>query len=179
MIDKARNSEASDEDILERINSLSKIYPVDDDRGQRWYPIISDVRQQTLVHCRGVTGILGYAYPKDEFLLNWIASKGEEGERYRDERARFGTSVHRATEDLDQGRVLKTRDMSREMIKALVSYVNFHEDHRPEVLAVEKTVFDTQDRIAGTLDRIVAIGKSPLLPARRLGLPGGRSQLPR
>ncbi len=111
-----------------------------------------------MAHCRGVTGILGYAYPKDAILLNWIASNGANGEAIRDERARFGTAVHRASEELDAGATLRTRDMSKEMAKALLSYVHFHEDFRPEVLTVERTVYDTRDRIAGTLDRIVAIG---------------------
>jgi hypothetical protein len=155
VIDHARNGQPSDDEILQRIESLTKIFPVDDDRGHRWYPIEDG---KTLVHCRGVTGVLGYAYPKDAGLLNWIAEKGAEGERYRDERARFGGAVHRATEELDRGEVLRTKDMTREMAKALMSYVHFHEDHRPEILAVERTVFDTRDRVAGTLDRIVAMG---------------------
>lgn len=136
------------------ISDLQTIRPISDDFKRRWYPVEG-------THCISITTVLGYSYPKDPQLIEWIKRMGSDGDAYRDERAAIGSRVDKGTERLDIGSTLHQKDYSRDEWKALVSYRNFVEDHDPVVLAVQSTVFDTKDKVAGTLDKIVDIAGIP------------------
>lgn len=72
--------------------------------GQRYYYLFDDTG--TPKFYPSVTTILAQTLPKSPFLINWIAEKGiEEAERYRDERAAYGTFMHAAFEELLINRV--------------------------------------------------------------------------
>src|SRR4051812_13503510 len=112
-----------------------------DEQGIGWYRIDG-------VWCRGVTSVLGKAYPKDDRLLNWIANSGSGGEAYRDDAAMRGTNVHRAVRDLLGGATLSADAFPKDEWKCLVSFGNWMEDVKPTIEAVEQTVYDTRYRLA-------------------------------
>ncbi len=101
--------------------------------------------------------VLGYAYPKMN-SSRWMKKNGRHGGCYP---RREGTIRQPAfigqRNDSNGGKSVSESDYQRDEVKAIQSYVHFHEDKRPDVLAIEKTVYDVRDRVAGTLDRIMVI----------------------
>lgn len=86
--------------------------------GQRYYYLFDDTG--TPKFYPSVTTILAQTLPKSPFLINWIAEKGiEEAERYRDERAAYGTFMHAAFEELLINRVYDL-DGLKDKLKAYI-----------------------------------------------------------
>ena len=68
-------------------------------KGHRYYYRYDDAGNPELFP--SVTTILSQTLPKAPHLINWIANKGiEEAERYKGERAAYGTFMHAAFEEL-------------------------------------------------------------------------------
>ena len=113
------------------------------------------------------TWIKSYYYTSP-YLVKWIADKGiTESERIKKEAGIKGDKIHQATELIDRGEEIKIDDkilnketgemeeLTGDEIEAILSYRNFVDEKRPELLANEMTVF--AERYAGTLDRIFRI----------------------
>lgn len=96
-----------------------------------------------------VTTILSQTLPKSPFLVEWIASKGmEEAERYKAERAAYGTFMHAQFEEL-----LINRAYNLDALKGkLKDYIDFNklpdnfiyyaDDLKKDVLAFAQFVID-------------------------------------
>lgn len=96
-----------------------------------------------------VTTILSQTLPKSPFLVEWIASKGmEEAERYKAERAAYGTFMHSQFEEL-----LINRAYNLDALKGkLKDYIDFNklpdnfiyyaDDLKKDVLAFAQFVID-------------------------------------
>ncbi len=120
------------------------------------------------------TWIKSYYYTSP-YLIKWIAEQGlTEAERIKNEAGVRGDKIHQATEDIDKGIEinLNTKYLNKESgveeeltadeIEGINSYIKFLDKEKPEILASEMTVFskpDSQEKYAGTLDRIWAFKK--------------------
>jgi len=115
-----------------------------------------------------VTWIKSYYYTSP-YLVKWIADKGlTEAERIKKEAGTKGDKIHQATEEIDKGTEIKIdekflnketeemEELTGEEIEAILSYRNYVDRVKPELLANEMTIFAKE--YAGTLDRIWAVG---------------------
>lgn len=96
-----------------------------------------------------VTTILSQTLPKSPFLINWIANKGiEEAERYKGERAAYGTFMHGAFEELLINRAydldgLKAKLKSYIEVNRLPDdFIYYADDLKKDVLAFAQFVLD-------------------------------------
>ena len=96
-----------------------------------------------------VTTILSQTLPKSPFLIQWIADKGmDEAERYKQERAAYGTFMHGAFEELIIARSYDL-DGLKGKLKAYieserlpVDFINYADDLKKDVLAFAQFVID-------------------------------------
>lgn len=96
-----------------------------------------------------VTTILSQTLPKSPFLVEWIASKGmDEAERYKAERAAYGTFMHAQFEELIINRVYNLDDL-KEKLKTYVEvnrlpddFIYYADDLKKDVLAFAQFVKD-------------------------------------
>ena len=115
------------------------------------------------------TWIAGY-YPKGIAFYKWFANKGwDEAEALKIAAGERGSKVHQATQLLESGEemrmdvkmknpnTLQEEEISVEEWEAILSYSKWFNETRPEVLAVELTVFNEKHEYAGTIDRIIRI----------------------
>lgn len=111
-------------------------------------------------------------YPKGVYFHKWLAGKGwSEVEAIKQAAADKGSRVHYACQDLDEGKKIKITDkylnpsssqkeeLSKEEVDCLISYRDFLDEMKPELLTQEITSFG--DVYAGTIDKIFAIGENP------------------
>lgn len=120
-----------------------------------------------------VTTVLSQTMPKSDHLIKWIANKGiDEAERYRDERASYGTFMHAAFEELLINRSydldsLKSKlkdyiDCNRlpddfiynadELKKDILAFAQFVIDYDVKPLAIEIALVHPHYRYAGMID---------------------------
>jgi len=120
-----------------------------------------------------VTWIKSYYYTSP-YLIKWIAEKGlTEAETILKEAGLKGDKIHQATEDLDEGLEIaidakylnkangEREELTVEEYEAIMSYRDYIDKEKPELLANELTVFNknnSEEEYAGTLDRIFSIG---------------------
>ena len=99
------------------------------------------------------------SYPTSEHLVKWIAENGfHESRAMRDAAGKSGTKIHQNIELLLEGKEL-TREGSfttEEWVK-LESFVKWHQDYKPEVIALEVPVFSKKGGYAGRVDCIAKI----------------------
>ena len=115
--------------------------------GQRYYYLFDDTG--TPKFYPSVTTILSQTLPKSPFLINWIAEKGiEEAERYRDERAAYGTFMHAAFEELLINRVYDL-DGLKDKLKAYIEnkslpndFIYYADQLKKDVLAFAQFITD-------------------------------------
>ena len=96
-----------------------------------------------------VTTILSQTLPKSPWLVKWIADKGmEESERYKLERASYGTFMHAAFERLLIGRRYDL-DALKDELKAYIEtnrlpddFIYYADDLKKDVLAFAQFVMD-------------------------------------
>ena len=140
---------------------------------ERWYAKESKDKKTGLpeyAYYPSSTWIAGY-YPKGIGFYKWLAGKGwDEAEALKVAAGEKGSKVHQATELLEKGETisidsklvnpntLEEEELTVEEYEAIISYGNWFNAVKPEVLAVEMVVFNEENVYAGTLDRIIRIG---------------------
>lgn len=122
-----------------------KVYQLNSN-GHRYYYRFEDGEP---VFYPSVTTILSQTLPKSPFLVSWMAEKGmEEAERYKAERAAYGTFMHAQFEEL-----LIARSYDLDGLKCRLkeytdknglpdSFINYAEDLKKDVLAFAQFVID-------------------------------------
>lgn len=96
-----------------------------------------------------VTTILSQTLPKSPFLIKWIADKGiEESERYKGERAAYGTFMHAAFENLLINRFYDLDGLKDELKRYIEvnrlpdDFIYYVDDLKKDVLAFAQFVLD-------------------------------------
>lgn len=122
-----------------------------------------------------VTTILE-AYPKDASYFKWLKDVGGDADAIRDEAGRRGSLVHELTERYDSGEEVSYIDENgRPKYKMLEwsmfeRYVDFTENHKPNIDMIEVHMVSSELGYAGTLDRILSIdGKTYLVDIKTSG----------
>lgn len=140
-------------------------------KGHRYYYKYDDYGEP--VFYPSVTTILAQTLPKSPFLVSWIADKGEEeAERYKMERAAYGTFMHaqfeelliNRTYDLDslKGKLKEYIDEKQlaadfvyyadELKKDVLAFAQFVLDYDVRPLAVEIALVSDINHYAGMID---------------------------
>ena len=98
------------------------------------------------------------AYPQSTYLTQWIAEQGwHESQRIKSEAGERGTRIHDATSFLEDGIELDEKDYSLEEWYKISSFVDWHNEYKPEIIAKEFSVFSESGQYGGRLDRIYKI----------------------
>ena len=110
-------------------------YRYDDNGNPEFYPSVTTILSQTL--------------PKAPYLVKWIADKGiEEAERYKGERAAYGTFMHAAFEELLINRTYNLDDLKGKLKEYIEVYrlpddfIYYADDLKKDVLAFAQFVLD-------------------------------------
>lgn len=155
-------------------------------KGHRYYYNFGD--NGTPEFYPSVTTILSQTMPKSPFLIKWISDKGiDEAERYKAERAAYGTFMHIQFEELIINRVYdldglksKLKDYidnnklpadficyADELKKDVLAFAQFVLDYDVKPLAVEIALVHPVYNYAGTID----------LPCTMLEKPGSQDYI--
>jgi len=98
------------------------------------------------------------AYPTSEHLVKWIADNGfHESRAMRDEAGRKGTRIHTAIEQLLGGAELAKETFTVEEWHKLDTFVKWHKEYKPEIMALEVPIFSKKGKYAGRLDCIAKV----------------------
>lgn len=141
---------------------------------ERWYAKVTTnpmTGKKEYSYYPSSTWISGY-YPKGEYFYKWLAGKGwSEAEAVKQAAADKGSRVHKACEELDKGKAISVtqaylnprtkmkEELSKDEVDCIISYRDFLDEVKPELLAQEITSFG--DVYAGTADKIFRIKESP------------------
>lgn len=116
-------------------------------KGHRYYYRFND--DGTPEFYPSVTTILSQTMPKSEFLIKWIADKGiEEAERYKMERAAYGTFMHAQFEELIINRCYDLDELPSKLLSYIAKnnlapdFVQYADELKKDVLAFAQFVID-------------------------------------
>lgn len=116
-------------------------------KGHRYYYKFDD--NGTPEFYPSVTTILSQTMPKSEFLIKWIADKGiDEAERYKAERAAYGTFMHAQFEELIINRVYDLDGLKAKLKdyidnnKLPADFIYYADDFKKDILAFAQFVLD-------------------------------------
>lgn len=140
---------------------------------ERWYAKPSINKETGLPEYRffpSSTWIAGH-YPKGIGFWKWLADKGwNEAEAIKQAAGDKGSKVHYACQDIDLGEPVdiqtakylnpstgQAEELTPEEIDCILSFRNWTDAVKPELLASELTAFNEVEGYAGTLDRIYRI----------------------
>lgn len=99
------------------------------------------------------------AYPQSPHLTQWIAEQGwHESQRIKSEAGERGTRIHAASDALEDGVEILKQNYSLEEWSKICSFVNWHNEYKPELIAKEFVVFSPKGKYAGRFDRLYKIG---------------------
>lgn len=144
---------------------------------QHWYNVytVKDDKKGRFIGTFPSSTTILNAYPQSPHLTQWIAEKGwNESQRIKSEAGERGTIIHRGIELLLEGAEImenaplpygnSSRPLSLEEYWKLSTFVTWHGDYKPEVIAKEMKVFSKKGGYAGTLDAIVVVdGKMTII----------------
>lgn len=116
-------------------------------KGHRYYYRYDDAGNPEFFP--SVTTILSQTLPKAPHLINWIANKGiEEAERYKGERAAYGTFMHAQFEELIINRVYDLDGLKAKLKdyidnnKLPADFIYYADDFKKDILAFAQFVLD-------------------------------------
>ncbi len=116
-------------------------------KGHRYYYRYDDAGNPEFFP--SVTTVLSQTLPKAPHLINWIVSKGiEEAERYKGERAAYGTFMHAAFEELLINRAYDLDGLKGKLKEYIEVYrlpddfIYYADDLKKDVLAFAQFVLD-------------------------------------
>ena len=116
-------------------------------KGHRYYYRYDDAGNPEFFP--SVTTVLSQTLPKAPHLINWIANKGiEEAERYKGERAAYGTFMHAAFEELLINRAYDLDGLKGKLKEYIEVYrlpddfIYYADDLKKDVLAFAQFVLD-------------------------------------
>lgn len=116
-------------------------------KGHRYYYRFND--DGTPEFYPSVTTILSQTMPKSEFLIKWIADKGiEEAERYKMERASYGTFMHAQFEELIINRCYDLDELPSKLLVYMQKnnlapdFIKYADELKKDVLAFAQFVID-------------------------------------
>lgn len=116
-------------------------------KGHRYYYRYDDAGNPEFFP--SVTTILSQTLPKAPHLINWIANKGiEEAERYKGERAAYGTFMHAAFEELLINRAYDLDGLKGKLKEYIEvhrlpdDFIYYADDLKKDVLAFAQFVLD-------------------------------------
>lgn len=116
-------------------------------KGHRYYYKFDD--NGTPEFYPSVTTILSQTMPKSEFLIKWIANKGiDEAERYKAERAAYGTFMHAQFEEVIINRVYDLDGLKAKLKdyidnnKLPADFIYYADDFKKDILAFAQFVLD-------------------------------------
>lgn len=116
-------------------------------KGHRYYYRFND--DGTPEFYPSVTTILAQTMPKSEFLIKWIADKGiEEAERYKMERASYGTFMHAQFEELIINRCYDLDELPSKLLVYIQKnnlapdFIKYADELKKDVLAFAQFVID-------------------------------------
>lgn len=96
-----------------------------------------------------VTTILSQTMPKSQHLIKWIADKGiDEAERYKEERAAYGTFMHASFEKLIIDRVYDLDNLKTELKEYIYyqrlpeGFISYVDDLKKDILAFAQFMID-------------------------------------
>lgn len=134
---------------------------------ERWY--IRTLEDGSTIEYPSVTWITDH-YPKGIGYYRWLANQGwDNAEEAMQAAGRRGSKVHEAISLLLLGNKLsmddklrntdtgEPEDITLEEWEAIMSFVAWHQEYKPKMLANEKTLFNEEHRFAGTADFICEI----------------------
>jgi ATP-dependent exoDNAse (exonuclease V) beta subunit len=140
---------------------------------ERWYTIEKKSEETGLPFFKfipSVTWITGYVYKGIDFY-KWLANKGwDEAEAIKTEAGDKGSRVHHAIENLIMGNPVKMDDkyfnnssetdeeLKADEYAAIVSFAQWFNTVKPEILLNETTVISEKYNFAGTVDFVCKIG---------------------
>lgn len=112
------------------------------------------------------------SYPKGVAYFKWLADKGwDEAEAIKTAAGDKGSKVHLAIEAVLRGDGVRIdskflnkntgqeEELTLEECDAILSFVRWYQETKPEVITSEKTIFSTVHGYAGTIDFIAKIGE--------------------
>ena len=121
-----------------------------------WYTV-SDAKGKMIGTFPSATTIL-QAYPQSEQLTKWIAENGwQESQQIKNDAGIAGTRIHSACDSLEAGETLYEDQYSLKEWVKIKSFVDWHNEYKPELMATEFPVFSLKGKYAGRLDRIYKI----------------------
>ena len=116
-------------------------------KGHRYYYRFND--DGTPEFYPSVTTILSQTMPKSDYLVKWIADKGiEEAERYKMERAAYGTFMHAQFEELIINRCYDLDELPNKLLSYIAKnnlapdFVKYADELKKDVLAFAQFVID-------------------------------------
>ncbi len=115
-----------------------------------------------------VTTILS-AYPKPASFYDWLKKVGEDADTIRDEAGNRGSTVHKLTEQYDEGQEVRLMDESGYIGYKLVEwnmlekYIDFRNRYPLEIVHTELHLSSDILGMAGTLDRVIRMNGRTLI----------------
>lgn len=114
-----------------------------------------------------VTTILE-AYPKSAAFYDWLKKVGQDADSIRDEFGRRGSTVHRLTEEYDNGIEVSLLSGGRPQYSSaewsmFEKYVDFSTRFSPKILEIELNLVSPELGFGGTLDRVIILNGKKLL----------------
>ncbi len=111
------------------------------------------------------------SYPKGIGFYKWLAANAnwDEAQANKEAAGDRGSKVHRAIQDLINGATINFGDpywnetkknnepLTMEEWKCLISFKEFWNDHKPQVVATERVCYSLKQGFAGTIDAILKI----------------------
>ena len=102
--------------------------------------------------------------PKNNFFITWLKDVGHNAELIARRAAEEGTQVHKAVEDLVEGKEVTWIDdygkaKYNELVWGMIlKFADFWNTHKPKLISSEEFAYSDEHQYAGTADLVVEMG---------------------